>query len=57
MLGVDLEEAPRTDKWPVNSSTRIISCVWRPGEGSGNSWGSKLRTAPTEVAGVVVDGG
>ena len=51
MAGVDFDEALTTDKWPVNSSTRMISWVWRPGEASGRSWGSKLMTAPMEVAG------
>ena len=57
MARVDFDEAPTTDKWPVNSSTRMISWVWRPGEASGRSWGSKLMTAPMEVAGAVGDGG
>ena len=55
--GVDLDEAPTTERWPVNSSTMMISWVCRPGEGSGRSWGSKLRTAPSEVAGALVEGG
>ena len=57
MAGVVLVDAPTTDRWPANSSTSVISCVWRPGEGSGRSCGSKLRTLPTEMAGVEVDGG
>lgn len=55
--GVDLDVAPTMDRWPVNSSTMIISWMWRPGEGSGRSWGSKVRTAPIEVAGALVEGG
>ena len=54
--GVDLDEAPKTERWSVNSSTMMILWVWRPGEGSGRSWGSKLRTAPSEVAGALVEG-
>jgi hypothetical protein len=57
IAGVDLEVAPTTDRWPVNSSTRIISWVCKPGDGAGRIWGSKLITASAVVAGGVVDGG
>ena len=40
MARVDLDVAPTTDKYPVNSSTSMISCVCGPGDGSGRSWGS-----------------
>lgn len=57
MAGVDFEEEPITEMCPVNSSTSMISCVCMPGDGSGSSCGSKLITAPTEVAGALVEGG
>ena len=57
MAGVDFEEEPITVMCPVNSSTSIISCECMPGDGSGCSCGSKLRTAPTEVAGALTEGG
>ena len=55
--GVDFDVAPTTERWPVNSSTRIISCVCCPGEGSGRSCGSIEMTSPMDVAGGLVDGG
>ena len=57
IAGVALDVEPTTERSPVNSSARMISCVCWPGEGSGRSCGSNEMTSPTEVAGGLVDGG